>query len=232
MSTAFAVCAQAPRVRVAYALAVASTLVISSITARGVSAQTLAARQWGVYGEAGAVASGTWVAGRGAPDVVSTVGPALSIGVRRGIGSAASAGVAVRLLSQPLRVSEGGASWSGGTLINVQPMLTFSTQLPRSADAPLGLEAGIGLSVASGARSLFPFSNAARMAPIGDLALAYAFSPRRAALGLSERPDRPLAVIVRYSVLRFDPGVAAGADATITEAGWVGRVSVGIRVQR
>ena len=199
---------------------------------RRVSAQTLETRGWGVYGEAGAVASGTWIAGRGAPDVASTVGPALSIGARRSISPGTSAGLAVRLLSQPLRVSEGGASWSGGTLIDVQPMLTLGTQLPRNADAPLGLEAGVGVSFVSGATSLFPFSNAERMAPIGDLALAYAFSPRRAAVGRGERPDRPLAVIVRYSVLRFDPGVAAGVDANTTESGWVGRVSVGIRVQR
>jgi hypothetical protein len=221
-----------PLLRTAYALAAATTFVASGVAPRTVYAQTLVTGRWGVYGEAGAVASGTWIAGRGAPDVASTVGPALAIGARRSIGPATSVGAALRLLSQPLRVSEGGASWSGGTLIDLQPMLTLATQLPRTTDAPLGLEAGVGVSVLSGATSLFPFSNAERMAPIGDVALAYAFSPRRAALGRSERPDRPLAVIVRYSVLRFDPGVAAGVDANTTESGWVGRVSVGIRVQR
>ncbi|MCC6242733.1 MAG: hypothetical protein IT353_07815 [Gemmatimonadaceae bacterium] len=213
-------------------VAAGAALLLLSVLANPALAQSLASGQWGLYGEAGAVTSGTWVAGRGAPDVVSTVGPALSLGARRSIGPASSAGVAVRLLSQPLSVREGGASWSGGSLIDVQPMLTLATNLPRRSDSPVGLEAGIGVSVLSGAGALYPFSNAERMAPIGDLSLAYAFSPRRSATVRSEQPDRPLALVVRYSVLRFDPGIAAGIDANSSESGWVGRISVGIRVQR
>lgn len=191
---------------------------------------------WTLSGEVGGAFGGTWLEGPSVPTVSSGTGVAVAVGIRRSLktprADGLSAGVAVRVAAQPVHLRELGSHWEGGTLTDAQVMGTLTLPIDRTPRRRANLELGAGLSVLSGARTLYPFSALARTLPTLESGLVLFRS--RAAEGASSRISRPLGLFVRYGVTRVDPTPVPADDvsAAPTTAGWVGRFAVGLRVQR
>lgn len=191
---------------------------------------------WTLSGDVGGAFGGTWLAGSSAPSVSTGTGVAVALGARRRLSSrradGMSAGVAVRVAAQPVRLREQGAQWDGGTLTDAQVMGTLTIPVDRTPRRRADVEFGAGLAVLSGAGTLYPFSALARTLPTLESGLVLFRS--RAANDATARASRPLGLFVRYSMTRVDPAPARADDvsSTPTTAGWAGRVSVGLRVQR
>ncbi len=196
-----------------------STVLITS----AVQAQRLP-MNWRVTAEVGGVIGGTWLTGPQAPTVGGDLGVTLGVGALRSLVPNAAAGVALRLGSQGLTVTEQDASWSGGTLTEADVVGVLALTSRRRARAQLSLDVGGGLAFLSSARDLLPFRGAVRASPLGEIGLAV----RRAGLVKADAPRRDLALFARYSALR----VGTAATSVDHTSGWIGRISVGLRVTR
>jgi hypothetical protein len=192
---------------------------------------------WTLSGDVGGAFGGTWLAGPSAPSVSTGTGVVVAVGARRPLSirraaDGSSAGVAVRVSSQPVRLREQGARWDGGTLTDVQVMGILSHPIDRAPRRRADVELGAGLSVPSGSSSIYPFSALGRTLPTIESGLALFRS--RANDDTATRSPRPLGLFVRYSLTRVDPTPAPADDvsSTPTTAGWVGRFAIGLRVQR
>ncbi len=147
-------------------------------------------------------------------------------------GDGLSAGVTVRVVAQPVHLRELGSRWEGGTLTDAQVIGTLTLPIDRTPQRRANLELGAGMSVLSGARTLYPFSALARTLPTleSGLVLFRSRAIQHASAGL----NRPVGLFVRYSLTRVDPRPTPADDvsSTATTAGWVGRFAIGLRVQR
>lgn len=215
--------------------AIALSLVLLLSTADDCRAQSSPAG-WSLSGDVGGAFGGTWLEGPSVPTVSTGTGVAVALGARRSLRSrrddAFAAGLAVRVVAQPLRLREQGARWDGGTLTDAQFMGTLTLPIDRAPRRRADVEFGAGVSVLSGAGTLYPFRALARTLPTVESGIVLFRS--RADAAASSRITRPLGVFVRYSITRVDPTPAPADDvsSSSTTAGWVGRVAVGLRVQR
>lgn len=176
---------------------------------------------WRVTAEVGGILGGTWLDGTSAPTVRTDPGATIGVGLARMVGPNVSGGVGVRVGAQPVSVKENGASWSGGTLTEADAMGTLSFLTAQSTPLRPSLDLGAGVAVLSGARTLLPFRDASRIAPIGEAGVTL----RR----VNPNPNKQeVALFVHYGVLRLD---ASAADAS-TASGWVSRISAGFKVTR
>jgi hypothetical protein len=218
----------------AIAVPIALSLVLLFCVAHDAGAQ--ASSGWTLSGDVGGAFGGTWLEGPSVPTVSSGTGVSVALGARRSLRSrradGVSAGVAVRVAAQPLRLREQGARWDGGTLTDAQLIGTLTLPIDRAPRRRVDVELGAGLSVLSGTSSLFPFSALARTLPTLESGLV--LFRNRAADDAAARIGRPIGLFLRYSVTRVDPIPAPADDvsSTPTTAGWVRRVFVGLRVQR
>ena len=132
-----------------------------------------------------------------------------------------SAGVVVKVGAQPVSVKENSASWSGGTLTETDVVGTVSFLAAQSTPLRPSLDIAAGIAVLSGARTVLPFRDASRLAPMGGAGVTV----RRVDANPAKQE---LSLFVHYGVLRLD---ASAVDAS-TISGWVGRISAGVRVTR
>ncbi|MEQ1691225.1 MAG: hypothetical protein ABMA00_08075 [Gemmatimonas sp.] len=222
--------------RVASAV-LAVLIATSGLQAQGGAPQALSPRdaalhepRWALGGALGAVIGGTWLLGATSPAVTTGAGVALSLDVRRSMTSQASIGAVIRVTAQPLRLRETEAEWEGGTLTDAQLLATTAMTVLRGARMTSALEFGGGVALLSGAGSLYPFSAAARLTPAAEAGVSIQRGVRPGQVSNA----RPISVFVRYGLVRVDPGPtpAIAIDAMTASAGWVGRSSVGLRVER
>lgn len=210
------------------------TSVGNSLALSSLSAQTTGTvGAWRYSGDVGATIGGDWLRGDGAPTVSGTTGAQLALGVQRNTTARARVGTAIRISSQPLRLSERGTHWDGGTIAVTQLLGTVGLPLSGRASNRSAVELGGGFAFLSGARSIAPFSTAGRLAPSADAALVLG----RNASSTDARSGfdfRALSLVIRYDVTRLDPNAKATAEALAQNAvsGWVGRVVIGMRVDR
>jgi len=212
-----------------FAIASAGALLVTMATAP-LAAQYPGEPRWSAHGDLGGVLGGRWLDGEEAPTVSSRTGVTLSLGVQRVSGGGVAGGLMLRVASQPLQLRERMARWDGGTLTDVQLIGTVAVPVDRSDHRRADLEFGAGLSALSGARDLYPFSASGRLVPAIETALVLF----RSRLPRDDRGIKPLGVFVRYGVLRLDPVPEASTliSANRVSAGWVGRISAGVRVER
>jgi hypothetical protein len=218
--------------------AIAAPLALSMVLLLCVAhdARAQASSGWTLSGDVGGAFGGTWLDGPSVPTVSSGSGVTVALGARRSLRSRraddVSAGVAVRVVAQPLRLREQGARWDGGTLTDAQIIGTLTLPIDRAPRRRAEVELGAGLSVLSGTSSLYPFSALPRTLPTVESGLV--LYRNRPADTAATRSARPIGLFVRYSVTRADPSPTPADDvsSTPTTAGWASRVSVGLRVQR
>ena len=201
------------------------TLFLALVVASTGNAPRLSAQPirptWRVTAEVGGVLGGIWLKGSAAPTVRTDPGPTIGVGAQRMVAQNISAGASVKVGAQPVSVRENGASWSGGTLTEADAVGTVSFLAPQSTPLRPSLDLAAGIAVLSGARTLLPFRDASRVAPIGEAGVTL----RR----VDPNPvKQELSLFVHYGVLRLD---ASAADAS-TISGWVSRISAGVRVTR
>lgn len=201
-------------------LSLASALL--SIAPHRISAQGTAP-SWQVAGELGGVVGGSWLKGANAPTVTSASGVVLGINVQRTVLPHASAGAAVRIGAQPLSLTERDAKWSGGTLTEGDVLGVVSLIGAGKQPLSVSVDLGLGVAILSGARSILPFRDASNLAPLGELGVSL-----RRSVSRSQTARQKQALFIRYSILRVD----ASAVETIVTTGWVGRLSVGVRVMK
>lgn len=211
-------------------LATAGATAITA-TPRVAQAQTSAADEapvrWsGVQEVAGWFAS-TWLSGSRAPTVSSKAGGALAIGLQRPFRHDATIGVLLRAAEQPLTLSEAGASWSGGSVREVDMVGSWSSLARPMGRYALHLDALGGVAVLAGAAEILPFRDAGLVAPTGEIGVHVA---RRPADEMPEGvpPRRQMALFARVGGLRLGT-TAANA---IASSGWVTRFSIGLRSTR
>ncbi len=148
-------------------------------------------------------------------------GATIGVGGQRMVAMNVSAGLGVKVGAQPVSVKEGGETWSGGTLTEADALGTLSFLTAQSTPLRPSLDIGAGVAVLSGARTLLPFRDASRIAPIGEAGVTL----RR----VDPNPNKQeLALFVHFGVLRLD---ASATDAS-TGSGWVSRISAGLKVTR
>lgn len=183
-----------------------------------------ARRPWVYTAETAGVFGGGWLTGDDAPDVTGGIGGVLALGVFRNTSHRTALGVVVRGAMQSLSIQELDQTWSGGTLVEGQLLGSLSLQLPTRGSMRPQLDAGAGLTLLSGTRTVFPFSSAGRIAPMADIGMA---------LGRGQ-VDGSYLVFARYGVVRMDPAKAPGDRTEVLDAtaGYVGRVTIGLRVVR
>ena len=181
---------------------------------------------WKLSGDIGGVLGGHWLEGTTSPMVSSGAGVALSLGLHRAASRRLDAGGTIRVLAQPLHLQERETRWDGGTLTETQALATMAIVLGRIGTMQTRFDVGAGFAVLSGAQTLYPFSAASRVTSATEAGISLR---RGAAPGA-----RPLALFARYGVVRIDPGPTQGSavDAMTATAGWVGRTTVGVRVER
>ncbi len=187
--------------------------------------------RWLLGGEIGGGLGNTWLAGGTAPTVSTGAGVALSIGAQRSVSRRIAAGGVVRVVAQPLHLREGDARWDGGTLTDTQLLGTIALALSRESAVQPSIEFGGGVALLSGARSLYPFSAAARVTPATEFGVSLQRANRPKVGGAT---SYPLSLVARYSLVRIDPGPAPATafESMTAVAGWVGFTTFGIRVQR
>lgn len=218
-------------------LACALTVGLSSLCALStIAAQTGdVSAGWKYTGDVGATLDGDWLSGTGAPAVSGTTGAQLSLGVQRRASARALVGSAIRISSQPLRLSENGAHWDGGTITVTQLLGTVGVPLSRGSSMSSTLELSGGAAFLSGARTIAPFSTSGRLAPTADAGVVLGRGTSRSSTDTRSGFDfRSLSLVLRYDVMRVDPNGDA-TSTTLTQdavAGWVGRVVIGMRVVR
>lgn len=200
---------------------------------RPLHAQSVDTR-WRLSGDAGGMLGGTWLSGGEAPVVSGGAGAELSLRATRGLSRRVSGGGALRVASQPLQFREHNEHWSGPTLSTGAFVGVLSTRVAQTETWQSALELGAGGAWLAGARSVFPFSTASRVAPVLEAGMAFHHEPRLSSTG---RPTKSLlgqtGVFARYSMLRIDPGaVPAGNPGAQGATGWAGRVALGLRVDR
>ncbi|MBL0172962.1 MAG: hypothetical protein IPP90_20100 [Gemmatimonadaceae bacterium] len=188
------------------------------------------AGRWRYGGEVGGVLGGTWLSGPSSPSVVTGTGASLSVDVQRSASARVNAGGALRVMAQPVRLREARTQWDGGTLTVAQAMAIVDVAMHRGHRADAHVELGGGLSLLSGARSVYPFSSAARVTPTTEVGILL----ERVTHGDAALSRWPLGLSVRYSVARVAPGSSptTAIDGTRASAGWVGRTTIGLRVKR
>jgi hypothetical protein len=169
---------------------------------------------------------GTWLSGAAAPTVSTRPGVALSLDVHRTTGSRISGGGAARVQAQPLQLREHDIEWDGGTLTDAQLLGTLAVALHRGSSLQSALEFGGGLTFLSGARTLYPFSQAGRVTVASEGGISLQRS--------DARHTRAMAIVLRYAVVRLDPGPTSvtNPEAMSGTVGWVGRSTLGLRIQR
>lgn len=186
--------------------------------------------RWLFAGEVGGVIGGLWLKGDGTPTVHTGTGAMVALAAHRATSARIDAGFALRVGAQPLRLREHSDSWDGGTLTDTQLMGTVAVAIWQTGGVLSELNLGAGASAMSGARSIAPFANAPSIAPVAEAGVTI----HRGPAGDRDAAPHPLALFARYSVVRVDPGVpgtlTTGNASAV--AGWVSRVTVGIRVQR
>jgi hypothetical protein len=185
---------------------------------------------WTVFGDVAGVWRSTWLSSNTAPTVEGDVGVSLGVGALRPLSARTHGGFAVRVQSQPLRLSEAGATWDGGTLTVGDAVGTLVFRGVRAGRVQSDVELSSGLSLLTGARRIYPFSSAGTITPVVGLgAVLFRAADREAR---AER--RRLNIIVRYDLIRLDPGptLAGSLDSFAGTAGWSPRVSAGLRVLR
>lgn len=210
-------------------LLVLSGSIVSPARAQG-SSGTASESGWRVSGEVGGVFGGQWLSGASAPRVSTDAGLALSVAAHHRAFDNVSAGISFRGAMQGITMEEAGVRWSGGTSTDVQALGTVAVALFPTGAIVTDLELGGGLSVLTGTRTVFPFSEVSRFAPVAEAGLALALG------GTSEmaRRYRPFALVVRYGVLRVDAngGSANLPNSMTTGAGWVGRTTIALRLRQ
>jgi hypothetical protein len=218
-----------------YLASVALWLAVIVCAPRAATAQTPVG-EWTLSGEAAGVLGGTWLKGTRAPNVSAGPGAELSLRTVYATSSRLGVGAALRVASQSLRADELDARWDAGTISTAQLLGLASVALSSRSQWPVHLDLGVGGVALSGARALFPFSASSRIAPAFEAGVGIrhdagdatsATAPRRRSL------IGQTGVFVRYNVIRFDPGsAAAGTGGAAGSAGWVGRVVLGLRIDR
>lgn len=188
--------------------------------------------RWTISGEAGGVLGGKWLDGPDAPTITSGAGAELSLRALYPASNRVSAGVAVRVAAQSLRLREQGASWDGGTLTTGQLLAIAAYGLSRGISWDSDLDVGGGLTLLSGARAIFPFSTASRVAPSGDVGVSFRHQASVSPSGARRRSlIGQTGLFARYGITRLDPGSASPGGA-VGVSGWVTRTSVGLRIER
>lgn len=186
--------------------------------------------RWLFAGEVGGVIGGLWLKGEGIPTVNTGAGAMVALVAHRATSARFDAGLSLRVGAQPLRLRTHSESWDGGTLTDAQLMGTVAVAVRRTGSVLSEFNLGAGASAMSGARSIAPFANAPSLTPVAEAGMTFHRGPgadRNAA-------PHPLALFARYSVMRVDPGVprtVMTSNATAV-AGWVRRITIGLRVQR
>ncbi len=212
----------------------------STVLTAQTSKRTPAAPQsgWTLVGDVAGVLRGTWLSSTTAPTVESDVGVSLAVGAQRALSARTRGGIAVRVQSQPLRLSESGERWDGGTLTVGDVVGLLVLPGVRAAGMQSEVEISSGLSLLTGARNIFPFSSAGMLTPLVGVGAVVFRATDRATDRASDRavrtPTRRLNVIVRYDLIRLDPGptLAGSLDTFAGTAGWASRISAGLRVHR
>lgn len=188
-----------------------------------------ATSSWVVTGDVGGSFGGRWLDGAQAPTVVGTTGAVLSLGVLRAWSRESQGGLAVRVASQPIRVSEGTEHWDGGTLTDVRLLGVVVSALDRSLHRRAELELAAGVSILAGTQQVYPLSDVGTLLPTVEGGLVV-YRSRKA-----DQPRQlPLGLFVRVGLTRIDPtpSPSADVDAVGVTAGWVTRLSAGLRVSR
>lgn len=185
---------------------------------------------WTVFGDVAGVLRGTWLSSTTAPTVESDIGVSLAVGAQRPLSARTRGGFAVRVQSQPLRLSEAGVEWDGGTLTVGDVVGALVLRGVRAGGVQSEIELSSGLSLLTGARRIYPFSSAGTITPVVGLGAVLFRATDRT--GRAHR--RRLNLMVRYDLIRLDPGptLAGSLDAFAGTAGWSPRVSAGLRVLR
>lgn len=185
---------------------------------------------WLWRGELGAVIGGAWLAGATSPSVTTGAGVALALDARRRVSPYADVGAAIRVVSQPLRLREMETEWDGGTLTDAQLLATTAITVWRGGQLTTAFEFGGGLALLSGAKSLYPFSSAGQVSAAAEAGV----SIQRGDVPGQVASVRPISVFVRYGLVRVDPGPtpATALEAMTASTGWVGRTTIGVKVQR
>ncbi len=189
-------------------------------------------RRWQVSGEAGGIIGGQWLKGDNAPSITAGAGAELSLRAVRGLRARVDGGAAVRVSAQSLQLKENDASWSGPTITAGSLIAISSIAVARSETWRSALDAGAGVMFLSGARSIYPFSTASRLAPTLEGGVSF-----RHEVDAGVRAKRSLigqtGFFARYEITRIDPGAApVGGGGAVGITGWVGRVALGLRVER
>jgi hypothetical protein len=182
---------------------------------------------------------GSWVTGNNAPHVTGGTGALLSLGMVKRMSTHTDAGVVVRGSMQSLTIEELGESWDGGTAIEGQLLGTVGLHLPDRGKWRPQIDMAGGMTMFSGARSVFPFSRSGRLAPMADIGIAIGWrsgTPELVASGTSgpQVRHKELQVFARYGVVRLDPVTEPGdqTEVNLSTAGYVGRVTAGLRIRR
>lgn len=189
--------------------------------------------------EVGALFGGSWVSGKNAPNVTGGSGILLSLGLLQHISNRNDAGIVVRGSLQAIEISELGVTWDGGTTIEGQLLGTMRFLLPSKRSIRPQVDVAAGMTVISGAESVFPFSKSGRLAPMADLgvALGWFSGPPDDVVEVTPVPRvrrKELLIFVRYGVVRLDPAAEPGTVNEVIQstAGFVGRVTAGLRFVR
>jgi len=205
-------------------------LVALLLSSAPVGAQYPGETYWALHGDVGGVFRSVWSDGAGAPTVSTRTGAVLSLGVDRVAPGGTAVGAVLRVGTQPLQLEEGAARWQGGTLTDAHLMGTFTIPLDRSDRRRADVQLGGGLAMLSTSRALLPFSATGRFVPALESSLVL----YRSRLPVDDRGSHPIGVFVRYGVVRMDPTpeVAMPISASAVTAGWVSRISAGVRLHR
>jgi len=181
-------------------------------------------RAWRSVQEIGGIVAGRWMEGARIPTVSSNAGILLALGVQQAFRPDAYRGVMLRLAIQPLSMSEAGASWDAGTLREANVVGTLSMLSASRGNWRLRLEANGGAAILNGASNVLPFLDAGSVSPLGEAGL----SVHRGSPGLTDTGERQISGFARYGALRL----SANDGNAISTAGWVRRVTIGLRMSQ
>lgn len=189
--------------------------------------------RWVVAGEAGGIVGGRWLRGGDVPTISSSAGAELSLRATRGAAPHVDLGAAVRIAAQGLQFRQNADRWSGPTLASGALVGLASMSVHQSDSWRSAIDLGAGLAWFSGARNVYPFSSASQVAPVVEAGVSLRHLPgdggpahRRSLIGQT-------GFFARYELTRLDPGATpVGAPGATGVAGTVGRIAVGLRVER
>lgn len=179
--------------------------------------------RWRVTSEVGAVVGGTWLEGRRAPRVATSLGAVAGLGVLRAAGEYLTAGAGLRIGRQQLRIRESGESWKGGGITEANALANVSLHSRTRSATRIALDLSGGAAILGGAADILPFQDAATLGPLVEIGLSL---HRGETDGDASR--RSYALLLRYSALRLDANIVNA----VTTTGWVGRTVLGLKVIR